>query len=93
MSAEERERTASEPREEFFDDAPTDTEVEDVGTGAPERKPLDAGKLRIVPKPLSLRQALDSIVTSRTQVAVVVDREERYRGILTLERVSKEIIT
>jgi osmoprotectant transport system ATP-binding protein len=41
----------------------------------------------------SLRQALDSIVTSRTQVAVVVDREERYRGILTLERVSREIIT
>jgi osmoprotectant transport system ATP-binding protein len=40
----------------------------------------------------SLRQALDSIVTSRTQVAVVVDEEERYRGILTLERVSQEII-
>jgi osmoprotectant transport system ATP-binding protein len=41
----------------------------------------------------SLRQALDSIVTSRTQVAVVVDRQERYRGILSLERVSKEIIS
>lgn len=41
----------------------------------------------------TLRNALDSIVTSRTQVAVVVDREERYRGILSLERVSKEIIT
>jgi osmoprotectant transport system ATP-binding protein len=41
----------------------------------------------------TLRQALDSIVTSRTQVAVVVDREERYRGILTLERVSAEIIS
>jgi osmoprotectant transport system ATP-binding protein len=41
----------------------------------------------------TLRNALDSIVTSRTQVAVVVDKEERYRGILTLERVSKEIIT
>jgi osmoprotectant transport system ATP-binding protein len=41
----------------------------------------------------SLRHALDSIVTSRTQVAVVVDREERYRGILTLERVSREIIS
>jgi osmoprotectant transport system ATP-binding protein len=40
----------------------------------------------------SLRQALDSIVTSRTQVAVVVDREERYRGILSLERISREII-
>jgi osmoprotectant transport system ATP-binding protein len=41
----------------------------------------------------TLRQALDSIVTSRTQVAVVVDEKERYRGILTLERVSEEIIT
>jgi osmoprotectant transport system ATP-binding protein len=41
----------------------------------------------------TLRQALDSIVTSRTQVAVVVDAEERYRGILTLERISREIIS
>jgi osmoprotectant transport system ATP-binding protein len=41
----------------------------------------------------TLRQALDSIVTSRTQVAVVVDEDERYRGILTLERVSREIIS
>jgi osmoprotectant transport system ATP-binding protein len=41
----------------------------------------------------SLRQALDSIVTSRTQVAVVVDEQERYRGILTLERVSQEIVS
>ncbi|HZA39603.1 MAG TPA: betaine/proline/choline family ABC transporter ATP-binding protein, partial [Actinomycetota bacterium] len=30
----------------------------------------------------TLRHALDSIVTSRTQVAVVVDKEDRYRGIL-----------
>ena len=41
----------------------------------------------------SLRSALDSIVSSRTQVAVVVDENERYRGILTLDRVSKEIIS
>jgi osmoprotectant transport system ATP-binding protein len=41
----------------------------------------------------SLRNALDSIVTSRTQVAVVVDREEHYRGILSLEHISREIIT
>jgi osmoprotectant transport system ATP-binding protein len=40
----------------------------------------------------SLRQALDSIVSSRTQVAVVVDEDEKYRGILTLEHVSDEII-
>ena len=40
----------------------------------------------------SLRQALDSIVTSRTAVAVVVTEGQRYKGILTLERVSQEII-
>ena len=40
----------------------------------------------------SLRQALDSIVTSRTAVAVVVTEGQRYRGILTLERISKEIL-
>jgi osmoprotectant transport system ATP-binding protein len=39
----------------------------------------------------SLRQALDSIVTSRTNVAVVADAENRYLGILTLERISREI--
>jgi len=41
----------------------------------------------------SLRQALDSIVTSRTNVAVVVTEGQHYRGILTLERVSKEIVS
>jgi osmoprotectant transport system ATP-binding protein len=41
----------------------------------------------------SLRQALDSIVTSRTNVAVVVDERDRYRGILTLERISQEIVS
>jgi osmoprotectant transport system ATP-binding protein len=41
----------------------------------------------------SLRKALDSIVTSRTQVAVVVEEGRRYRGILTLERISKEIVS
>ena len=40
----------------------------------------------------SLRQALDSIVTSRTAVAVVVTEGQHYRGILTLERISKEIL-
>jgi osmoprotectant transport system ATP-binding protein len=39
----------------------------------------------------SLRQALDSIVTSSTNVAVVVDAEGRYLGILTLDRLSREI--
>ncbi len=41
----------------------------------------------------SLRQALDSIVTSRTNVAVVVSEGQRYLGILTLERISREIIS
>ena len=41
----------------------------------------------------SLRQALDSIVTSRTQVAVVTTEGQRYRGILTLERISTEIVS
>jgi osmoprotectant transport system ATP-binding protein len=41
----------------------------------------------------SLREALDSIVTSRTQVAVVVEEGQRYRGILTLERISREIVS
>ncbi|MEX0754821.1 MAG: ABC transporter ATP-binding protein [Actinomycetota bacterium] len=41
----------------------------------------------------SLRTALDSIVTSRTQVAVVATEGQRYRGILTLERISEEILS
>jgi osmoprotectant transport system ATP-binding protein len=39
----------------------------------------------------TMREALDSIVTSRTNVAVVVTEGQRYRGILTLERLSREI--
>jgi CBS domain-containing protein len=38
----------------------------------------------------SLRQALDAIATSRTNVAVVVNEGQRYRGILTIERISEE---
>ncbi len=41
----------------------------------------------------SLRQALDSIVTSKTNVAVVATEGQRYGGILTLERISQEIIS
>ncbi len=40
----------------------------------------------------TLRQALDSIVTSRTNVAVVASEGQRYKGILSLERISKEIV-
>jgi len=39
----------------------------------------------------SLRQALDSIVTSSTNVAVVVSEGQRYLGILTIDRLSREI--
>jgi osmoprotectant transport system ATP-binding protein len=41
----------------------------------------------------SLREALDSIVTSRTHVAVVVSDDGKYEGILTLERISREIVS
>jgi osmoprotectant transport system ATP-binding protein len=41
----------------------------------------------------SLREALDSIVTSRTNVAVVAGEGDRYEGILTVERISKEILS
>ncbi|MFN2589709.1 MAG: ABC transporter ATP-binding protein [Actinomycetota bacterium] len=41
----------------------------------------------------SLRQALDAIVTSRTNVAVVATEDDRYLGILTLERISREIVS
>jgi osmoprotectant transport system ATP-binding protein len=38
----------------------------------------------------SLREALDAIVTNKTHVAAVVD-EGRYCGLLTLERVAREL--
>src|SRR5207249_1132557 len=41
----------------------------------------------------SLREALDSIVTSRTNVAVVAGEGDRYLGILTVERISREILS
>jgi osmoprotectant transport system ATP-binding protein len=41
----------------------------------------------------SLRRALDSVVTSKTQVAVVATEGQRYAGILTLERISQEIVS
>jgi osmoprotectant transport system ATP-binding protein len=40
----------------------------------------------------TLREALDSIVTSRTNVAVVADKDDHYLGILTIEKVSREIV-
>ena len=58
-----------------------------VGDASP--RPFSA----YVTKESSLRQALDSIVTSRTGVAVVATEGQRYAGILTLERISKEIVS
>ena len=40
----------------------------------------------------SLRQALDSIVTSSTNVAVVVSEGQHYLGVLTLDHLSREIV-
>jgi osmoprotectant transport system ATP-binding protein len=40
----------------------------------------------------TLREALDAIVTSRTHVAVVAIEGQRYKGILSLERISREIV-
>ena len=40
----------------------------------------------------TLREALDAIVTSRTHVAVVAIEGQRYKGILTLGRISREIV-
>jgi osmoprotectant transport system ATP-binding protein len=41
----------------------------------------------------SLREALDSLITSTTQVAAVVWEGQRYRGILSAERIGREILT
>ena len=41
----------------------------------------------------SLREALDSIVSSRTNVAVVIGEDQRYEGILTVGRISQEIVS
>jgi osmoprotectant transport system ATP-binding protein len=41
----------------------------------------------------SLREALDSIVTSRTNVAVVLGEGQEYLGVLTVERISSEIVS
>ncbi len=58
-----------------------------VGEATP--KPFSA----YVTKDSTLRQALDSIVSSRTRVAVVATEGQMYAGILSLERISKEIIS
>ena len=41
----------------------------------------------------SLRQALDSIVTSKTHIAAVVSDDNRYEGVLSLEWISREVVS
>ena len=41
----------------------------------------------------SLREALDSLITSETQVAAVVWEGQRYRGILSADRIGREILS
>jgi hypothetical protein len=52
-----------EPREEFFDNQPTDVEVErtEADEPSPDAKPWDPSKIRISTKPFSLRQVVDMI--------------------------------
>ena len=57
--------------------------------GEAEPKPFSA----YVNDKSSLRQALDSIVSSRTNVAVVATEDQNYKGILSVERVSREILS
>jgi osmoprotectant transport system ATP-binding protein len=54
--------------------------------GEAEPRPFSA----VVAPSNSLREALDAIVINKTHVAAVVD-EGRYCGLLTLERVAKEL--
>ena len=54
--------------------------------GEAEPRPFSA----VVSPTSSLREALDAIVTNKTHVAAVVD-DERFCGILTLERVAQEL--
>jgi osmoprotectant transport system ATP-binding protein len=39
----------------------------------------------------TLKAALDGIVTSRTRVAVVVDAERRYQGVLTVDDLAEGV--
>ncbi len=57
-----------------------------VGEASPERFSA------YVTAESSLREALDSLITSETQVAAVVWEGQRYRGVLNLERISREIL-
>ena len=59
----------------------------DPTVGAVEAKPF----LAVFRPGTSLKAALDGIVTSRTRVAVVVEDDERYRGMLTVDDLAEGI--
>ena len=61
--------------------------IERVGDASPRKFSA------YVTKDDSLRQALDAIVTSQTNVAVVVSEGQLYLGILTLGQITKEIVS
>lgn len=59
----------------------------DPTVGAVEPKPF----LAVFRPGMSLKAALDGIVTSQTRVAVVVEDDERYRGMLTVDDLAEGI--
>jgi osmoprotectant transport system ATP-binding protein len=66
----------------------------DAGSLKGARTVADAGVRpfsALVTEQSSLRQALDALITSQTHVAVVVAEGNRYKGVLTVERISREI--
>jgi osmoprotectant transport system ATP-binding protein len=49
------------------------------------------GFAAVVSSGASLRRALDVIVSSHTHVAVVVGEDDRYQGVITLDRLTREL--
>jgi hypothetical protein len=61
MAEETPQQGYEQPKEEFFENDPTDLEVEHVGEPSLQAKPWDPSKIRIGTKPFSLRQVIDMI--------------------------------
>jgi hypothetical protein len=51
----------AEVRQEYFDNQPTDVEIEDTSSDIATKDPWDPDKIRIHTKPFSLRQVIDMI--------------------------------
>ena len=62
----------------------------EIGQNRPGSRPLHAFRTTLGPDS-SLRDALDAVVSSQTKVAAVFDGD-RYLGMLSLERISQEIV-